>query len=61
MVSEQKIREYIKNRQIENIFVYDSIDSTNTEAKRIAKKLYESGKRASCLFVAKEQTAGSFP
>ena len=40
--------------EISEVFVYDEIDSTNTEAKRYAL----SGGRAPALFVADRQTAG---
>lgn len=55
MLAEDKIREQLleKNKQI-GIYVYDTIDSTNDEAKRQWKE----SKKAPCLFVSDEQTGG---
>ena len=55
MISEQAIRSHLKHEKL-NIRIFDVIDSTNSEAKRMVRK------GADCfvptLLVAKEQTAG---
>ncbi len=53
IISEKEIREYLNNDEIE-IFLFDSIDSTNNEAKRKIKN----GLKNDAIFIAREQTAG---
>lgn len=55
MLSEDIIETQLKKRNRElDVFVFDSIDSTNNEAKRHWKK----NRKAPCLFVSDEQTGG---
>ncbi len=54
-LSESKIRETLSTaNQFMGIYVYDTIDSTNDEAKRHWKE----SKKAPCLFVSEGQTEG---
>jgi BirA family biotin operon repressor/biotin-[acetyl-CoA-carboxylase] ligase len=53
LVSEE-IKFLLNSQLIQEVFVYDTIDSTNTEAKRQASK----GAFSTALFIAEEQTAG---
>lgn len=53
--AEDKLKEQLSEEMEQtNIFVYDTIDSTNDEAKRQWKE----HKKAPCLFVSDEQTGG---
>lgn len=53
--AEDKLKEQLSEEMEQtNIFVYDTIDSTNDEAKRQWKEY----KKAPCLFVSDEQTGG---
>lgn len=55
ILKEEKIREYVAEEyQGLDICVYDTIDSTNDEAKRQWKEY----KKAPCLLVSEEQTGG---
>ena len=58
MISEIKIKENIKTERIQDVFVYDSIDSTNTEAKRQTSELFRDGRLEPRVLVARQQTAG---
>jgi BirA family biotin operon repressor/biotin-[acetyl-CoA-carboxylase] ligase len=53
LVSEE-IKFLLNSQLIQEVFVYDTIDSTNTEAKRQASK----GAFSTALFIAEEHTAG---
>lgn len=55
MISEQAIRSHLKHEKL-NIRIFDVIDSTNSEAKRMAKECADGF--SPTLLVAKEQTAG---
>lgn len=52
IISEKEIRKYL-NEEID-IFIFDCIDSTNTEAKRKIKD----GLKKDAIIIAREQTAG---
>ena len=55
ILAEDKIREYLSDkRKCVSIYVYDTIDSTNDEAKRQWKEQ----RKAPCLFVSAGQTNG---
>jgi BirA family biotin operon repressor/biotin-[acetyl-CoA-carboxylase] ligase len=57
MISEQAIRSCLKHEGL-NIKIFDLIDSTNSEAKRMALSCDASGGMVPTLLVAKKQTAG---
>lgn len=50
MISKEKILKYLKNTDIPEIIVFDEIDSTNSEAKRL--------KKDGVVIIANSQTAG---
>ena len=52
-LAEDKIKEKLSQKNID-VYVYETIDSTNDEAKRQWKE----NKKAPCLFVSEEQTGG---
>ncbi|AFS79361.1 bifunctional protein biotin operon repressor/biotin--[acetyl-CoA-carboxylase] synthetase BirA [Gottschalkia acidurici 9a] len=55
VLSEEEVKEYLKTKYIgRNILYYDSIDSTNNEAKNIASKGNEEG----TVVIAEEQIQG---
>ena len=58
MISEQKIKESFKKEYIKDVYVYDTLDSTNSEAKRQLPELLGGGFLAPRILVAREQTAG---
>ena len=57
MISEQAIRAHLNHEKL-NIKIFDVIDSTNSEAKRMALSHDTQGGFAPTLLVAKEQTLG---
>ncbi|MBR3685972.1 MAG: biotin--[Clostridia bacterium] len=57
MISEQAIKAHLKNENL-NVKIFDVIDSTNSEAKRIALSHDSQDAFVPTLLIAKEQTLG---